>query len=246
MNRKAFVEKQGATCANWTWSWSFINEEKKFIMFGVWEDFDSPDGGVILGRSWDKDNNGRHANGYEQSRKHIERITRDDFSLLIFRQYARLDRNGNPIEPRKIVKIDESLELRFLLEEVDGWYAIKAPTSPSTNPEALTQRVFEEGEVATIIARSAERNPAARKACLEFHGYGCTVCGLSMQERYGPAGEGVIHVHHLNEMALSTGRREVDPQKDLVPVCPNCHAVIHTRRPAYSPREVRDMLEAVD
>ncbi|MBZ6758337.1 HNH endonuclease, partial [Klebsiella grimontii] len=25
MNRKQFIQSRGATCRNWTWSWSFIN-----------------------------------------------------------------------------------------------------------------------------------------------------------------------------------------------------------------------------
>ena len=33
-----------------------------------------------------------------------------------------------------------------------------------------------------------------------------------------------------------------DPLKDLVPVCPNCHAVIHLRTPPYTPKETRRML----
>ncbi len=31
MNRKQFIESQGATCKNWTWSWSFVNEKEKTI-----------------------------------------------------------------------------------------------------------------------------------------------------------------------------------------------------------------------
>jgi predicted HNH restriction endonuclease len=60
---------------------------------------------------------------------------------------------------------------------------------------------------------------------------------------YGPEVEGFIHVHHLR--ALSDLAREyvVDPVADLRPVCPNCHAVLHSRRPAYSIEEVRGLLE---
>jgi predicted HNH restriction endonuclease len=34
----------------------------------------------------------------------------------------------------------------------------------------------------------------------------------------------------------------IDPIKDLRPLCPNCHAVIHLRQPPYSIEEVKTML----
>jgi 5-methylcytosine-specific restriction protein A len=30
---------------------------------------------------------------------------------------------------------------------------------------------------------------------------------------------------------------------DLVPVCPNCHAMLHTRRPAMTIAELRGMID---
>jgi predicted HNH restriction endonuclease len=38
------------------------------------------------------------------------------------------------------------------------------------------------------------------------------------------------------------GEYIVDPVADLRPVCPNCHAVLHRRIPAYSIEEVRVFL----
>jgi 5-methylcytosine-specific restriction protein A len=35
----------------------------------------------------------------------------------------------------------------------------------------------------------------------------------------------------------------VDPIRDLRPVCPNCHAMIHRRIPAYSIEELKKMLD---
>lgn len=30
-SRKQFIKSQGATCDNWTWSWSFVNHDKKIL-----------------------------------------------------------------------------------------------------------------------------------------------------------------------------------------------------------------------
>ena len=76
-----------------------------------------------------------------------------------------------------------------------------------------------------------ERNPKARQACIDYWGYKCVVCGMSFGEKYGDLGEGFIHVHHLLPIADSDGERQVDPVEELRPVCPNCHAMLHRKRP---------------
>ena len=53
-----------------------------------------------------------------------------------------------------------------------------------------------------------------------------SICGFNFLERYGEIGRGFIHVHHVNPLS-QTGEQIVDPKTDLVPVCPNCHSMIH-------------------
>ena len=90
-----------------------------------------------------------------------------------------------------------------------------------------------------MLVNAYERNPRARAACIAHHGSACVVCGVDFGAVYGSHMAGFIHVHHLDQLADAGGPREVDPIKDLVPVCPNCHAVMHARRPPYTPEEVR-------
>ena len=72
-----------------------------------------------------------------------------------------------------------------------------------------------------------ERSSIARMKCIEHHGVQCTICGMDFGKRYGDIGEGFIHVHHLKPLH-SIGRDYViDYKNDLIPVCPNCHAMIH-------------------
>jgi hypothetical protein len=96
-----------------------------------------------------------------------------------------------------------------------------------------------EGATRTVAVNAYERDPRVRRLCLDAHGAGCAVCGMTFGAVYGPVADGYIHVHHLRPLSEVRAAHAVDPVADLRPVCPNCHAVIHLRVPAYSISEVR-------
>lgn len=92
----------------------------------------------------------------------------------------------------------------------------------------------EASRLAESTRREQLRSPEARRRCLELKGTRCVVCGFDPVESWGAPG--VIQVHHLRPLSESLGGSGVtatDPSKDLVPVCPNCHALIHSK-----PREM--------
>ncbi len=116
-------------------------------------------------------------------------------------------------------------------------------TSNSDIPEEiLTPELFSEGATRTITVNAYERNPAARKVCIEHYGYKCAVCERSLEDIYGSVASGMVHVHHLTELARIGKTYEVDPLADLRPVCPNCHAVLHRSTPAMSIKKLRTIL----
>lgn len=102
---------------------------------------------------------------------------------------------------------------------------------------------FPEGLRRTIQVNAYERNPRAREACIRHHGVRCKVCGVSLEEEYGEAARGLIHVHHLTPLSDLDERRDVNPIEDLVPVCPNCHAVMHRREPPYTVEDLKGFLQ---
>lgn len=111
--------------------------------------------------------------------------------------------------------------------------------APSVSTEeVITPEQFWEGSLRTISVNAFERDPRARRACLDHHGYSCAICGFNFERRYGELGRGFIHVHHLRPLSEVGERYEVDPIKDLIPLCPNCHAMVHQRIPALSLKEV--------
>jgi len=102
-----------------------------------------------------------------------------------------------------------------------------------------------EGAVKVVQVNAYERNPVARRRCIEHHGAVCSVCGLDFATVYGAIAQGVIHVHHLKPISECGGEDyEVDPVTELRPVCPNCHVVLHRRQPPYGIDELRGMLAA--
>lgn len=98
-----------------------------------------------------------------------------------------------------------------------------------------------EGAVSGAVVTRRERNPRNRLLCIRVHGERCVVCGLAPRKFYGEAG-GIIEVHHLEPLAALAAPRPYDPRVDLVPLCPNCHRAVHTRRPnPFSIEELRGM-----
>ncbi len=107
-------------------------------------------------------------------------------------------------------------------------------------PEEIdATRALVEGAVCRVSVNAYERNPEARRRCIEHHGNVCCICSFSFGAMYGEVAEGYIHVHHLRTLSKIGSEYVVDAVEDLRPVCPNCHAVLHHRIPAYSIEEVR-------
>ncbi|NNO00246.1 HNH endonuclease [Vibrio sp. B1-2] len=96
-----------------------------------------------------------------------------------------------------------------------------------------------EGSKKTITVNAYERSTFARNECIRLKGDSCIVCGFNFGKFYGEKAEGFIHVHHLVPLHEINEEYEVDPEKHLVPVCPNCHAMLH-RKDAPSIEKLRD------
>jgi hypothetical protein len=109
--------------------------------------------------------------------------------------------------------------------------------------EVTKEKDLWEGSVRTVTINAIERNAEARKCCISHYGAKCFVCGFSFVEKYGPSLDGFIHVHHLRLLSQVNEKYKVDPIADLVPICPNCHAAIHSVNPPYSPNQLRAMLQ---
>lgn len=117
----------------------------------------------------------------------------------------------------------------------------KVPPNQNYAGELPVDREYVEGAISKVLVNRYERDPKARAACLEEFGRSCKVCGLNFRKRYGEIGDGFIHVHHRKPLALRKTEYRLNPAEDLVPICPNCHAMLHTSDPPLEIEELREI-----
>lgn len=124
--------------------------------------------------------------------------------------------------------------VRFLWAE----YA-PVPADPTTPPPGT----LPENALTSAAINRYEWEPHSRNACIDHHGTNCSACGFSFEAVYGDIGKGFIEVHHIVPVSLVGEDYELDPLTDLVPLCPNCHAMAHRRQPVpYTPAELRAII----
>ncbi|MBO4674303.1 MAG: HNH endonuclease [Bacteroidaceae bacterium] len=99
-----------------------------------------------------------------------------------------------------------------------------------------------EGALIKVMANKYERNQKARRECVASKGYKCLVCGCDFEATYGEIGRGFIHVHHLTPISSIGKEYKLNVDTDLVPVCPNCHYMLHRKDPPYTIEELKNAL----
>lgn len=87
-----------------------------------------------------------------------------------------------------------------------------------------------------------ERSRKARELCVRKWGARCAACGFDFGQAYGELGEGFIEVHHIRP--ISEGARRTRGDEDLIPLCPNCHRMIHRRYPCLAVAELKKLLKS--
>jgi len=240
MNRKSFIESHGATCRNWTWSWSFVNAEKQTVIFGAWDLHTAGSRSMILSETWATSLAGRKSPAYPQSREHIRLVEEQGYKLFTFPiKFSDELKDDEGYGPAKIEGFEPILSRKSLIRVGGNWYASDNAIPESTTEELSPTNKYVEGAAKTISVNAYERNGKARSICIAHHGAKCAVCDFNFETTYGAIGAGFIHVHHKVPLAEIRREYELDPIRDLIPVCANCHAIIHLVQPALTVEEMR-------
>ncbi len=234
LNRKQFIESQGASCNNWTWSWSFVNHLDRVVIFGAYDINDDGNRALILKEDWAVSRRGKKQSGYPQSREHVRLVEEEGYKLQTFPMKYDTSDPFDEEAPAKIKGFTPTLTDKEIIRVGGSWYASDGKPLMQFPEELSTSEALKEGAGLMVTINQYERNAKARRKCIEHHGCQCIVCGFDFEQIYGALGRGYIHVHHVVPLAEIRREYVVNPQTDLVPICPNCHAMVHSTRPALS------------
>jgi 5-methylcytosine-specific restriction protein A len=168
----------------------------------------------------------------------IRRMTASSAEVHIFFRVDNRDR-FTYLGRARAIEVDDAVPVEVLWEIIDdGYVGEERPTLPQLS-QSLNPQESVEGKMVTVEVNRYERSAAARAQCISHFGTACSICGFDFEKTYGSMGAGFIHVHHLIPLSQIGQSYLVDPTRDLVPVCPNCHAMLHRETPPLPVTELR-------
>ncbi|MBE9917859.1 hypothetical protein G8C92_28060 [Paenibacillus donghaensis] len=137
-------------------------------------------------------------------------------------------------------KINVDCPSTFILSTSASLAIGSSSLSTEENKTGLIKEEFipdREGARRIRVHVGYERSLKNRAKAIEVHGTTCKVCGFNFDEFYGSdLARHFIEIHHITPLSM-IDEQSIDPVKDLIPVCSNCHSMIHRRRETVMPIE---------
>ena len=164
--------------------------------------------------------------------------------MLLMEQLKKIDSHFTWSSQSSGIEIPEYIasKIETLWKEMTGSDVTNLSRNEIGIEEIVYPERYTEGALTQITVNKYERDVKARKACLKEYGYICGVCNENLADKYGELGKEFIHVHHIVPLNEIKREYKINPITDLIPLCPNCHAIIHRKTPAYTPDELRSIL----
>lgn len=121
------------------------------------------------------------------------------------------------------------------------------------NDEVVDEYAYEEGYYSEYFAEEGEFRRVERferKRCSELtkrskaalNEFTCSACGFNFEGVYGSLGQNFIELHHSKALGSMDAQGEIVRSSDLVPLCSNCHRMIHRRSPPLTVQELRKII----
>jgi predicted HNH restriction endonuclease len=100
-----------------------------------------------------------------------------------------------------------------------------------------TDLVIEEGSEKEVTSKQRKRSQILRQEKIKEikqknNGkISCVVCGFNFADKYDGYGEGYIEIHHLEPVSYGSKTQDIkEALKKVVPLCSNCHRMVHKNR----------------
>ncbi|MGL5069564.1 MAG: HNH endonuclease [Sarcina sp.] len=143
---------------------------------------------------------------------------------------------------------EELLEALEELLDQNIWRNIDENHMCKISEELENEYIGNEGMKKVIVINSYERDRKAVRKCLmhykELNGkVNCKICGFDFQKVYGVIAKDKIHVHHKVPISEIKIEYKINAINDLIPVCPNCHMILHSKVPAYTVEELIEIMK---
>lgn len=140
---------------------------------------------------------------------------------------------------RQLVE-NNRINIQYILSSGFDYYDVKTSLGKVYNSRTSTiipyEEIVAEGDSKTIVTKSYERSRKLRNAAIEHFAINgiitCDCCGFEFKSFYGDKyGTSCIEIHHMKPIfqyaSMSIVQTIDEALKNLLPVCPNCHRVIH-------------------
>jgi predicted HNH restriction endonuclease len=107
---------------------------------------------------------------------------------------------------------------------------------------------FDEGRIEYTLSKKIKRSSKLRKSAIEYYintkgNISCDICSFDFENTYGEPAKGYIEMHHIKPIYMYEDgniQQTIDAAiENLLPVCANCHRIIHRTRPPYKIKNIR-------
>ncbi|MEE1072395.1 MAG: hypothetical protein U0L26_08420 [Cellulosilyticum sp.] len=152
----------------------------------------------------------------------------------------------NIISPtKKIETHSEESQVEKTIVPIKEEAIQKIPTASEAKIVQPVEEIKEEVKLEETQPEEGALDYKARikKECLEYYGAICDICGFDFGYTYGEAYEDCIEVHNVNGTDEEI-KEDTHPVQDLIPVCCNCHRIIHSQNPPISVEKMRKIVKA--
>ncbi|WP_189338109.1 EVE domain-containing protein [Bacillus wiedmannii] len=172
--------------------------------------------------------------------------TRKDFSVNILESEREqievsfsqsfIDNEGNNEDTHVLPPLDSSNRVREYnhysneMKDSENLRQLYEKVKSDIESQEVEEGARLEGTKVSYHMDKYERNSENRVKAIEIHGLNCCACGFNFEEVYGERGEGFIEIHHIKPLSTLEEAVLIDPERDLVPLCANCHRMVHRKK----------------